>query len=59
MAKFGIKWINKTEKYVEVIAETEGEAMEIWNNSDCEIYLQETVLPKRLGGRVECMEVIN
>lgn len=54
MAKFGIRWINKTEKYVEVIAETEGEAMEIWNNSDydydSEIYLEETVLPERLGG---------
>ena len=61
MAKFGIRWINKTEKYVEVIAETEGEAMEIWNNSDydydSEIYLEEAVLPERLGGRIECMEV--
>ena len=61
MAKFGIKWINKTKKYVEVIAETEGEAMEIWNNSDydydSEIYLEEAVLPERLGGRIECMEV--
>ena len=61
MAKFGIKWINKTKKYVEVIAETEGEAMEIWNNSDydydSEIYLEEAVFPERLGGRIECMEV--